>query len=86
MRPSRISIQVVRGPIRPCGITARVCARSWILLGGYNEAKQPSKELVVPAVPLLAKSLFYDRSGGSMATSKVAPASRFSGRSGIDLN
>lgn len=36
--------------------------------------------------PLLAKSLFYDRFGGSMVTSKTAPASRFSGWSGIDLN
>lgn len=86
MRPSRISIQVERGPIRPCGITARVYARSWILLGSYNGTKQPSKEIVAPVVPLLAKSLFYDRFGGSMVTSKTAPASRFSEWSGIDLN
>lgn len=32
------------------------------------------------------KSLFYDRSAGSMATSKTGSASRFSGRNEIDFN
>jgi len=49
MRPSRISIQLERGPIRLCGTPVQVCACVCVCVciigdeqgeGGYNERRQ----------------------------------------------
>lgn len=91
MRPSRISIQVERGPI--CLYhNPSVCAPSRILLRVMREGGRGEEDEVTlkrdrgihSTFPTI--SLFYDRSGESMITLKTGSASQFSGRNEIDLN